>query len=114
MSGMARWCFQHRRLVVAGWLLIMVLVAGIGKEAGSAFGGSFALPNSDSQAAVTLLTQNFPTASGEGDTVVIQAAGGATIDSAGVRAAVTRALVKVERLPGVASVASPYAAGHTA
>jgi len=109
MSSLARWCFQHRRLVVAGWLLLMVVVVGIGKEAGSDFGGSSSLPNTDSQAAVTLLTQNFPAASGEGDQIVIQAAGGTTIRSAGVRTAVTGALAGVERVPGVASVASPYA-----
>ena len=73
MSGLARWCFQHRRWVAAAWLLAMVAVVGLGKAAGSDFGSSFSLPNTDSQAAVTLLTQNFPAASGEGDQVVIQA-----------------------------------------
>jgi len=79
----------------------MVAVVGAGKVAGSDFGGSFSLPNTDSQAAVTLLTQNFPSASGEGDQVVIQATHGATITSAPVRAAVSAALAKVAEVPGV-------------
>jgi RND superfamily putative drug exporter len=109
MSGLARWCFQHRRWVVVGWLLVMVAVVGVGKAVGSDFGGSFSLPGTDSQAAVTLLTQNFPAASGEGDQVVIQATHGATVRSATVRAEVNAALARVARVPGVESVASPYA-----
>ncbi len=114
MSGLARWCFQHRRWVVAGWLLVMVAVVGAGKAAGTDFGGSFSLPSTDSQAAVTLLTQNFPSASGEGDQVVIQAANGATVRSAPVRTEVSAALARVAQVPGVESVASPYAKAGSA
>jgi putative drug exporter of the RND superfamily len=109
MSQLARWCFRYRRWVVAAWLLAMVAVVGVGKAAGTDFGSSFSLPNTDSQAAVTLLTQNFPSASGEGDQVVIQTTHGATIRSAPVRTAVTAALAKVAAVPGVESIASPYA-----
>src|SRR5277367_2915463 len=114
MAQLARWCFQHRKLVLAGWLLAMVAVVGAGKAAGSDFGGSFALPDTDSQAAVTLLTQNFPAASGEGDQVVIQATHGTTIKSAPVQSAVTTALAKVAKVPGVENVASPYATNGAA
>ena len=109
MSGLARWCFQHRRWVAAAWLLAMVAVVGVGRAAGTDFGSSFNLPGTDSQAGVSLLTQNFPAASGEGDQIVIQASHGATIRSAPVRAAVTAALAKVAAVPGVEAVASPYA-----
>ena len=114
MSGLARWCFQHRRWVAAAWLLAMVAVVGVGKAAGTDFGSSFSLPNTDSQAAVTLLTHNFPSASGEGDQIVIQATDGATIRSAPVRTAVTAALAKVAAVPGVEAVASPYAKAGSA
>jgi RND superfamily putative drug exporter len=83
------------------------VVLGAAKTAGSDFGGSFALPDTDSEAAVTLLAHNLPSASGEGDEVVIQAAHGATIGSAGVRTAVSAALARVARVPGVAAVAGP-------
>jgi putative drug exporter of the RND superfamily len=109
MSGLARWCFQHRRWVAAAWLFAMVAVVGLGRAAGTDFGSSFSLPGTDSQAAVSLLTQNFPAASGESDQIVIQATHGATIRSAPVRAAVTDALAKVAAVPGVEAVASPYA-----
>jgi RND superfamily putative drug exporter len=109
MSKLARWCFQHRKWVAGLWLLATVAVVGFSAHEGSAFGGSFSLPSTDSQAAVNLLTQNFPAASGEGDQVVIQATHGATIRSATVRTEVSAALARVAKVPGVESVASPYA-----
>jgi putative drug exporter of the RND superfamily len=109
MTRLARWCFEHRRTVVAGWLLAIVVVVGISISAGSSFTSNLSLPGTDSQAAATLLKQNFPAASGEGDQVVIQATHGATIQSVPVQSAVTAALARVAKVPGVASVASPYA-----
>jgi RND superfamily putative drug exporter len=108
MARLARWCFEHRRRVVAAWLLALVIVVGVSVAAGSSFNTNLSLPNTDSQAAATLLTQNFPAAAGEGDQVVIQATHGATVQSAAVRAAVTAALGKAAKVPGVETVASPY------
>ena len=110
MIRLSRWCFEHRRKVVAGWLLALVVVLSLSQGLGSKFSSDFSLPGTDSQAAVTLLTQNFPAATGEGDDVVIQSTHGATVRSASVRAAVTAALAKVARVPGVQSVGSPYGA----
>lgn len=108
MSKLARWCFQHRKWVVGLWLLATIAVIGASTHEGNVFGGSFSLPNTDSQAAVNLLTHNFPSASGEGDQVVIQATHGATIKSAIVRTEVSAALARVAKVPGVVSIVSPY------
>jgi RND superfamily putative drug exporter len=109
MARLGRWCFEHRKKVVAAWLLAIVVIAGVSVAVGSSFNSNLSLPGTDSQAAATLLAQNFPAASGEGDQVVIQAAHGTTVRSAPVRSAVTAALGKVAKVPGVAAVASPYA-----
>ena len=108
MIGLARWCFAHRKRVVAGWLLALIVILGVSKKVGSDFNSNFNLPNTDSQAAVSLLTKNFPAASGEGDQVVIQTSRGETVGSPAVRAAVTTALAKVAKVPGVRAVTSPY------
>jgi putative drug exporter of the RND superfamily len=108
MTRLARWCFQHRRTVVAGWLLAVITMLGLSQGLGSHFNSNFNLPNTDSQAAVSLLTKNFPAASGEGDQVVIQATHGATIRSESVEGAVTAALAKVANVAGVETVGSPY------
>jgi putative drug exporter of the RND superfamily len=108
MTRLARWCFTRRRTVLAAWLLLLALALGAARSAGSAFDSALSLPGTDSQAAVSLLTQHFPAAAGETDQVVIQTAAGATIQSAPVRSAVTGALAKVAAIPGVATVTSPY------
>ena len=108
MTRLARWCFHHRRTVVAGWLLAVVTMVGLSQGLGSHFNSNFNLPNTDSQAAVSLLTKNFPAASGEGDQIVIQATHGATIRSASVEGPVTAALARVADVPGVETVGSPY------
>jgi RND superfamily putative drug exporter len=109
MARLGRWCFEHRKKVVATWLLAIVVIAGVSVAVGSSFNSNLSLPGTDSQAAAALLTQNFPAASGEGDQVVIQATHGTTIQSAPVRSAVTAALAKVAKVPGIADVTSPYA-----
>jgi RND superfamily putative drug exporter len=114
MARLARWCFEHRWRVAAAWLLALVAIAGVSAAAGTNFNTNLALPNTDSQAAATLLATNFPAASGEGDQVVIQTGNGAAIRSAAVRSAVTAALIRAAAVPGVESVASPYGPGEAA
>ncbi|HEY1668879.1 MAG TPA: MMPL family transporter [Trebonia sp.] len=109
MTRLARWCFRRRRTVLAAWLLLLVVALGGARAAGSAFDSDLSLPGTDSQAAVSLLTQHYPAAAGETDQVVIQATGGAGIGSPQVSGPVTKALAEVSALPGIASVASPYA-----
>ena len=60
MSGLARWCFEHRWRVVALWLAGLAVVAGIGVTAGTSFNTDLSLPNTDSQAAATLLASELP------------------------------------------------------
>ena len=110
MTRMARWCFEHRRKVVAGWLVAIVVFLGLSQAVGSSFNSNFSLPGTDSQNAVSLLTENFPSASGESDQIVIQTAAGATVDSPAVQAAVTAALAKVAKVAGIESVTSPFSA----
>jgi RND superfamily putative drug exporter len=99
---------------VAGWLLALVVLLGLSRAVGSSFNSDNSLPNTDSQAAATLLTENFPAAANEGDLVVIQATRGATIESSSVQTAVSAALAEVAKVPGVAAVASPYASSGAA
>ena len=101
--------FRSSASVVVLWLLAAVVLIGLSRAAGSEFNATLSLPNTDSQAAVSLLAQNFPAAAGEGDQVVIQAGRGETIHSPSVQSAVTAALARVANVPGVASVVSPYA-----
>src|SRR5262249_41841296 len=76
MRALAAWCVRHRRLVVAGWLLGMVLITALAKAAGSEFSNSFSLPGTGSTAATDLLTAASPGVAGDQERVVVETSGG--------------------------------------
>src|SRR5205814_7927782 len=69
--------------------------------------------NTDSQRAVDLLQSRFPAQAGDSDQVVFHARHGKLTD-ASARAAIAPVLRRIERLPHVAGVVSPYDAGANA
>jgi RND superfamily putative drug exporter len=110
MATLARWCFRRRRLVLAGWLIALVVVAGIAHSVGSSFSNDFSLPSTDSSRALDVVQANFPAQSGDSDQIVVQAKQG-TLTSPGVSSAVNAMLDKVAKLSFVDGVASPYSTG---
>ncbi|HEX4061354.1 MAG TPA: MMPL family transporter [Streptosporangiaceae bacterium] len=107
MPSLARWCFRHRWIVLAGWVLALVLVTVVSKAAGISYATKYSLPNSPSTQALSILQHDFPAASGDSDQIVLQAKSG-SVTSAPVRSAAESMLAKVAKLPHVASVISPY------
>jgi RND superfamily putative drug exporter len=111
MSALARWCFRHRFLVVAAWLVVLASV-GVGSTAlGTRYDEGFSLPGTESNTGLDLLKSSGLLAqSGDVDTIVIHQTGGLVTDGS-LQPRVAAMLATVERLPAVASVRSPYAAG---
>jgi putative drug exporter of the RND superfamily len=110
MAALARWCFQRRAWVLAGWLALLVILGVTGRAAGSAYSDALTLPGSGSTTALNLLGKAFPGHAGDQDTIVWRASHG-SVDAPAVRARITAMLGKVAAAPGVASVISPYSAG---
>ncbi len=110
---LARWSTDHRRLVVALWIAVLVGALAISNVVGSHFANNFSLPGTDAQRAADLLSSRFPAQSGDSDQIVVSTPGG-TLASPAVRAQVEQMLGQVARLPHVTSVTSPYAAGSRA
>ena len=110
MIGLARWCIAHRRWVVVGWILIAVITTVIATGVGRNYATDFSLPNTESQHVVDLLNSEFPAQSGDTDTIVWHTPQGSATAPA-VRARIAPLLAKVERMPHVVSVGSPFAAG---
>ena len=122
MAGLARWCYRHRIVVVALWVIALLGLGAAGSVAGSAYNDSFALPGTESTKALSLLSKAFPAAAGESDTIVWHVDQG-TVQDADVKARVQSMLAKVGHAPAVTSVTSPYTTqgaaqvskdGHTA
>jgi RND superfamily putative drug exporter len=107
MRVLARWCMAHRRRVIVGWLAVAVLASVLSQVVGPSYSTVFGIPGTESQRARELLTREFPAQSGDVDTVVFHVTQG-TIDSPGVRAAILPLLAKVQSLPHIAGIVSPY------
>jgi RND superfamily putative drug exporter len=109
MLKLARWSTTHRKYVVVGWVLLLLVVNAIARQAGTTYSNNFTLPNSDSQRASDLLAHSFPQQAGDRDTIVYSVASGSVLDPQ-VRARMEAVFARVARLPHVASVQSPYSA----
>jgi len=100
-----RW---RRSLVVAA-----VLVAGLGALAGTLggqFTDEFAVPGTESQQALELLSDRFPAAANEGATVVFHATDGSVRDGEH-RRAIAEAIGAIDARDEVTSISDPLARG---
>ena len=109
MRRLARLSFRHRRLVLASWLVLLVIVGGALGVVGAGYDDKFSLPDTESASALQLLKKVSPAASGDQLTAVVHVEAGSVRDPA-VRARFDRALAAAAALPTVAGVASPYGA----
>src|SRR5690242_4602005 len=69
LGRLAAWCYDHRRRVLAGWLLAII---GLAQWAGSRLDNNFALAGSPSQQAQNLLAARFPAQKGDSAEVVLR------------------------------------------
>jgi putative drug exporter of the RND superfamily len=103
------WAAAHRRVVLVGWLLALLVAFGLSRAVGTSYSNNFTLKGTDSQRAVDLLKRDFPAQSGDADQIVFHARQGQVTDAA-VQARVTPVLAQIARLPHVSGVVSPYTA----
>jgi len=107
MRALAGWCVRNRRLVVAGWVVVLVGLSVISHSVGSRYEDSFSLNGTQSFEALSLLQKVAPSASGDREQIVVAVRHGKLTDP-DVRVRVEAMLAKVAALRDVASVASPY------
>jgi putative drug exporter of the RND superfamily len=112
MRRFATWCTGHRKTVIIGWIVALIGVGMIAGSAGSDFSEEFKLPSSDSQEAFDLLEEKFPAQSGETAQIVYKADSG--VESPAVKDKLEDVFAKVEKVPHVSEVASPYKRGGAA
>ncbi len=110
MASVARWCFRHRRIVLAVWLVALIGFGAVDRAVGSSYANNFSLPATDSSRALDVLKANFPSQAGDSEQIVVQARNG-TLNDPKVKAEVEAMLARVAALPHVQSVTSPYELG---
>jgi RND superfamily putative drug exporter len=110
MSDLARWCYRHRFMVIALWVLLIIALVAISQAVKSSYDNSFNLSGSDSGAAQELLQRSAPARAGDTDQIVWRVTSGAVSDPA-VERRMSAMLAQVARVPEVGSVVSPYSQG---
>jgi RND superfamily putative drug exporter len=106
LEHLGRAAARHKWWFVVAWVVaavgVVVLAAGLdGRET-----DNFKIPGAQSQEALDLLLQDFPSASGQSASVVFQSDAGIT--SARVQPAIAQSVANLGKLPHVVSVADPY------
>ena len=107
MSAIARWCFRHRLVVIAAWVVVLTGLAALSQAVKSNYDNSFSLPGTGSAMAQQLLAKAVPAQAGDSDMIVWQVSTGTVRDRA-VVARMTGALHRIATMPEVAAVVSPY------
>ena len=110
MSALARWCYQHRLVVIAVWIGLLTGLAMMSQAVKTSYDNSFTLPGSGSGNAQELLLRSAPAQAGDSDQIVWQVSHGSVTGPA-IEQRMSAMLARVSRLPEVASVASPYLPG---
>src|SRR4051812_48437553 len=104
MVTLARWCVHRSKLVVGGWLALLVVLGGVLGVAGTAFSDSTRLPASDSATAYALLgSAGSQAASAKTGTIVWHTTSGSAV-SAATHAALAPMLTEVAGVEGVSAV----------
>jgi RND superfamily putative drug exporter len=111
MRTLARWCIAHRRAVVIGWVVVLVVANIAGAAAGSVYNSNFrGQSSSGSQRALDLLARYFPARKGDSASIVFESR--APITSAGVRSQIDGLTSRISRFPHISGVVSPYVGAH--
>jgi RND superfamily putative drug exporter len=109
MRSVARWCYQHRFLVLAAWILVVIATFAGASSTGSNYAAGTQLSSTPSAQAAALLQRAAPSVAGDTETIVLQTKTGHVTDPA-VRTQIQQMLAKVGHLQYVSGITSPYTA----
>ena len=104
---LARWCFRHRRRVLAGWLLAVIVVVVLSVVGHGTENNSITIPGTESQQVVDLLQQKIPAFSGAQTQIVFVSPGSQSVTSSADSAAIKQAIDQMAKVPQVAQVKDP-------
>ncbi len=109
LARLAEWCYDRRRIVLGGWILVVLTVIALSGTVGSAFMDNFNSGRSPSQRAQNLLAQRFPAQAGDTAYVAVHTSGQVTDPANTVT--IGRMVSALRPLPDVSGVRSPLSPG---
>jgi uncharacterized membrane protein YdfJ with MMPL/SSD domain len=104
------WAFDHKRRVVAAWIVILGLVIASAAAFSGKTSDKFTVPGTESQRAQELLEQKYPAASGAYARMVFAAPKGEKLTDAKNHDAVMASLAQTKKAEDVSAVIDPYSA----
>jgi putative drug exporter of the RND superfamily len=107
---LARWCYRHRRRVLALWLLAAVVAITLSAVGHGTESNDITIPGTESQNVVNLLKQKLPVYSGAQSQVVFASNDTEDVTSATYRAGIEASIKQMENVPQVAQVTDPFQA----
>jgi RND superfamily putative drug exporter len=110
MSALARWCYQHRFVVITAWIGLLIGLTVMSQAVKASYDNSFTLAGTGSGSAQELLQRSAPAKAGDADQIVWQVSQG-SVTTPAIEQRMSAMLARVSHLPEVASVASPYRPG---
>jgi RND superfamily putative drug exporter len=105
---LGRWAYRARRVVLVLWLAVLVLAGAGAVFLNQGTDDTFALPGTESGAALEQLRQSFPQVSGASAQLVVVAPDGVAVTDEAVRGPLEAALTDAAALDGVAAVTNPF------
>ncbi|SNV22589.1 Putative membrane protein ydgH [Dermatophilus congolensis] len=105
---LGRWCHQHRRHVLATWLLALTLIASLAVAIGTGTKEEYRVPNSESQEALDYIKGTFPEISGTSAQIIVIAPNGHTITDRAIRTDIENSIKRIENIDSVKVVTNPY------
>jgi RND superfamily putative drug exporter len=92
------------------WAIVLIVSLGVMRAVGTDYSNSFSFPNTQSSDAIALLQASAPKVSGDTEQIVYATSDGVKVTDPSVESRITAMISKVEALPHVAPVTSPYSA----
>jgi len=111
LYAVGAWTFRRRRLVLAGWVTVLLIVGVLSVAFARPPSTQFTIPGTQSQQAIDLLNQKFPAASGASARVVFAAPAGHKLTEPSLQTAVATTLANVKSAGQVAAVTNPFTMG---
>ncbi|MFS0794872.1 MMPL family transporter [Microbacterium sp. 1P10AE] len=105
---LGRWSFRHPWRVLSAWLLILVLAGGGVALFAKGTDNTFAIPGTESQAGLEMLSRTFPQVSGAGADIVVVSADGASVRDQPYQDAIGTTIADIEKLDFVEAVTNPF------
>ncbi len=105
---LARFAFEHRRRMLALWLVLAVATIVIATASGGKTNDNFTIPGTESQRAADLLTKKLPALSGGQAQVVFSVKGGTVLTGPTQKAGIEAAVADLRKVPQVVSVSDPF------